>query len=244
MEILIPEETPAPGMNMASMTIYGEDGRWSFESKNRSGAVTTSALEPGKTYGAGWMDFKIKPLGFYERARFERRVKPAGGAQKGDLAVKVSVRENGNVVASDWLTSDRPFQWDGGGSPITAVLQQKHSTLPFKLTLNDFRKVDYPGTNSAASYESDVTLVDDKDGISMKKTISMNKPLDYKGFRIFQSSFAQDPSGAETSIFTVAKSPGVFLIYSGSIILFAGVIIIFYITPLSSFSPARKGARK
>ena len=124
------------------------------------------------------------------------------------------------------------------------VLQVKSLPLPFKLSLREFRKVDYPGTTNASSYESDVTLEDPKEGLSIKRTISMNHPLDYKGYRIFQSSFNQDPILGNTSIFTVAKNPGIQLIYSGAIVMFLGIFLIFYVQPLSSLNNGRSHDRK
>lgn len=100
--------------------------------------------------------------------------------------------------------------------------------VPFKLLLTDFRKVDYPGTSNAASFESDVVLHDPEDRITLEKTIQMNKPLDYKGWRIFQSSYMQDERFGEGSVFTVAKNPGIALIYGSAPIIFLGVILLFY----------------
>ena len=59
----------------------------------------------------------------------------------------------------------------------------------------------------------------------------MNKPLDYKGFRIFQSSYIQDPEAGEASVFTIAKNPGIPYIYTGGCIILIGVILLFYLHP-------------
>jgi len=103
--------------------------------------------------------------------------------------------------------------------------------LPFRLALKDFRKIDYPGTSSPASFESDVVLTDEKEKLKIERTIRMNKPLDYKGYRIFQSSYIQDPEAGEASVFQIAKNPGIKLIYSGALIILAGVAILFYLHP-------------
>lgn len=242
-ELLLPEHAHPRSPRGASMTLYAGKEDLSFESANMAGKKTEGVIEVGKVYEAGWMDFKFSVAERFERAVFEPRVHRAEGGERGELAVKVSVRKGREIVASDWLTARRPFAYGDVQAPVVALLEAKKKKLPFRVTLEDFRKVDYPGTSNAASYESDVTLEDPAEGLTIKKTISMNKPLDHKGYRIFQSSYSQDPSGGEFSIFTVAKNPGISLIYSGSVILFAGVIIIFYVSPLSSFSQL-KGKRK
>ena len=50
----------------------------------------------------------------------------------------------------------------------------------------------YPGTNSASSYASEVTLIDHRKGIHRDQRIYMNNILNYDGYRFFQSSFDQD----------------------------------------------------
>ena len=117
-------------------------------------------------------------------------------------------------------------------------------TLPFRLTLLDFRKKDYPGTQNAAAYESDVVLEDSAEGMTLQKKIWMNHPLDHKGYRIFQSSYIQDPERGETSVFTIAKNPGVRFIYSGAIIIFAGAFCVFYVKPLSYLNARSSHAAK
>ncbi|MCI0501442.1 MAG: cytochrome c biogenesis protein ResB, partial [Epsilonproteobacteria bacterium] len=62
-----------------------------------------------------------------------------------------------------------------------------------------FQMEKYPGTNSASSYASEVTIMD-----SNKKPfdyrIYMNHVLDYKGYRFFQSSYDVDEQGTVLSV--------------------------------------------
>ena len=158
------------------------------------------------------------------------------GKQAGDL-------EAGKTYATGWMDfsfrAERLLNHALVNTPKTNTMP-----VPFRLALRDFRKVDYPGTTNAASYESDVTLEDPREGLSLQKTIKMNHPLDYKGWRIFQSSFSQDPELGESSVFTVAKNPGIVLIYSGSIVMFLGVVLVFYVKPFSSLYNGRQNERK
>ena len=236
-------EAPAGGLH-ANLTFYYLDGKWSFISKGTTGG-NSGAVEIGKTYTTGWMDFSFRIEQLLDKAVVRRLVRHAQTGEKGGIAALVSLKENGRTLASDWITSDQPFRFESEGGPIVAVVETKNKSVPFNLQLDEFRKVDYPGTSNAASFESDVTLKDNQANITIKKTISMNKPLDYKGYRIFQSSYVQDPRGGpDTSIFTVAKNPGIWLIYGGAIVMFTGVILIFYVKPLSPFSQVNGKGRK
>ena len=76
----------------------------------------------------------------------------------------------------------------------------KRIKLPFSLYLNDFIMDRYPGTNSPASYASEVTLIDERTQIRKNHRIYMNHILDHDGFRFFQSSFDQDELGTFLSV--------------------------------------------
>jgi cytochrome c-type biogenesis protein CcsB len=74
----------------------------------------------------------------------------------------------------------------------------KEIKTPFSIQLNDFQMERYPGTNSASSYASEVTVLDST--FSMNYRIFMNHVLDYKGYRFFQSSYDMDEKGTVLSV--------------------------------------------
>lgn len=100
--------------------------------------------------------------------------------------------------------------------------------LPFTVHLKDFRKTDYPGTQMAMAYESDVTVttaaVKDE-----AHTISMNEPYAFAPWKVYQSGFI----GEKTSVFSIMKDPGLPTTYLGSIILCVGIFITFFSRTLS-----------
>ena len=76
----------------------------------------------------------------------------------------------------------------------------KEMKVPFKIKLNKFILDKYPGTNSASSYASEVTLIDEQENVNMDYRIFMNNILNYKGYRFFQSSFDKDERGTYLSV--------------------------------------------
>lgn len=74
----------------------------------------------------------------------------------------------------------------------------KEIKAPFSIKLRDFELERYPGTNSASSYASEVTVIDKDKTFDFR--IYMNHVLDYKGFRFFQSSYDQDEKGTVLSV--------------------------------------------
>lgn len=100
--------------------------------------------------------------------------------------------------------------------------------LPFTVRLADFRKTDYPGTEMAMAYESDV-------GISVAGqpettfNIFMNHPYVHGPWKVYQSGFM----GEQLSIFSIMHDPGLTLTYVASVVLCVGVLVTFYSRSLS-----------
>jgi cytochrome c-type biogenesis protein CcsB len=98
--------------------------------------------------------------------------------------------------------------------------------LPFELHLRDFILEKYPGTNSASSYASEVTLVDPRSNYVKEQRIFMNNILNYDGYRFFQSSFDQDELGTYLSV--NHDWWGTWISYLGYAILTIGMIMTFF----------------
>lgn len=94
--------------------------------------------------------------------------------------------------------------------------------LPFALKLNDFVMDKYPGSMSPSSYESYITLIDEKNSVKMDYKIFMNNVLDYGGFLFFQSSYDKDEKG---TILSVNHDPGKWPTYLGYLMLAIGMVL-------------------
>lgn len=102
----------------------------------------------------------------------------------------------------------------------------KYKTVPFAIRLKEFIMERYPGTNSAASYASEVQLIDSKKNIKKDYRIFMNNILDYDGYRFFQSSFDQDEKGTYLSV--NHDFVGTWISYLGYALLTIGMIMLFF----------------
>jgi cytochrome c-type biogenesis protein CcsB len=89
-----------------------------------------------------------------------------------------------------------PFE----GLDLKLAYGAKKIALPFSLQLRRFELDRYAGSMSPSSYASEVTLIDQKNGIRNDHRIFMNNVLDYKGYRFFQSSYDQDEKGTVLSV--------------------------------------------
>lgn len=123
-----------------------------------------------------------------------------------------------------------------GEKTFEISLRRKRTYLPFNVSLIDFKKTVYPGTEKARSYHSEVILTDGD--LQWKSIISMNNPLRYKGYTFFQSSFFEEPE-KETTILAVVHNNGKIFPYISSIIICIGLLIhLFVRIPLLS-SPSK-----
>ena len=68
--------------------------------------------------------------------------------------------------------------------------------LPFAVELKDFR-IQHYDSGQPKSFESDLVIHDDQLKQPLTATIAVNKPLEYRGYSIYQASFADGGSGLE-----------------------------------------------
>lgn len=192
--------------------------------------VQTVAAEIGKEIPLGWMDLTFKVEEFLphsvRRADFSPQA-PESQAEDVFPALRLEVKgaKGGEVF---WLGQGMKHDLILDGKKYAIVFGEKKIPAGFKLKLKDFRVEHYPGTQKPASFESDVVLTDDTRGIVRQETISMNKPLVYRGFHIFQASYVQEEGRPEISVFTAGYDPGVPIKYVGSIIMIAGIVLMFF----------------
>ena len=100
------------------------------------------------------------------------------------------------------------------------VDQSETTILPFQITLNDFRLMRYPGSQSPSAYESHV-LIHSSNG-KRSEIISMNNVVMQDGYRLYQSSFDKDEQG---TVLTVNHDTvGSTITYVGYFILLIGIL--------------------
>ena len=96
-----------------------------------------------------------------------------------------------------------------GDTKTAAILRAKEGYLvqeiPFSITLKDFN-IEHYATGQPKSFKSDLLVRDKKTGESITKTISVNKPLTYKGVTIYQAAFEDGGSKLDLSVWNLNSS--------------------------------------
>jgi len=99
----------------------------------------------------------------------------------------------------------------------------KELKTPFKIKLNDFQLEKYPGSESASSYASEVTVFDEDETFDFR--IFMNTILNHKGYKLFQSSYRNAGEAIEQTHLSVNHDFwGTLITYLGYSLLYTGLI--------------------
>ena len=79
--------------------------------------------------------------------------------------------------------------------------------LPFKLEVKEFR-IEHYATGQPKSFETDLLVYDDDLKVPLATTISVNHPLIYKGYAIYQASFSDGGSELTLEAWPLEQSAG------------------------------------
>jgi len=142
------------------------------------------------------------------------------------LDVKVDNESKETIVYGNKGMSGNPETLNFEGFNMAISYGSKEVKVPFQVKLNDFIMERYPGTNSASSYASEVTVMDTNKGVNMDYRIYMNHILDYGGYRFFQSSFDRDEKGTYLSV--NHDWWGTIISYIGYALLTIGMLLTFF----------------
>ncbi len=222
-------ETNSPGL----FFFCSPEGQWSYQIRSSKKSSGMTPLKLGEKIPTGWMDIAFVAHETFLRAKTVMKIEK-GSKDPENVSVELTQIHRDGKEEKHWVFIDKPVTLDTAKGPVKISLEPASVPLSFSLALKDFRKIDYPGTQNPSSYESDIVMHDDAENLTIEKTIKMNKPLDYKGWRIFQASYIQDPESGEASVFSIAKNPGIPLIYLGAATILLGVIFLFYFHPFFS----------
>ena len=191
-------------------------------------------VEIGTRYTHPSLGYQFEVAAYAPRATIEQHINNRGDEVKAE-ALHLIGRE-GSQVAQAWVSLRQTVSLSLGKEPLLVDYRPAQYELPYTIKLLDFRKIDYPGTQMAAGFESDVELTDPKRGVMLMRKISMNNPLKYRGFAFYQSSYIEGP--AETTVLSVRSDPGTPFVYAGFIIVILGVIAMFVLRSTSPSSQA------
>jgi hypothetical protein len=150
-------------------------------------------------------------------------------AEANIAGVYATVRtSSGEETAILWGISDRPWVTDVGERRWAVVLRHKRYRMPFGIHLDEFTKLEHPGTDIPSEFSSDVTQLFGNERRAV--LIRMNEPLRDGGLVLFQSSWGP-PNAREGdrlfSVFSVVRNPSDHWPLYACIVIGVGLLIAF-----------------
>lgn len=174
------------------------------------------------------------------------------------LNVKDSNGAIKTISKERWVALGRTARFDLSGmvggervsEPMQLTYYYKTMQLGFDIELSRAEAQVDPGTNRPATYTSFVKLYDrDMNLFGKDFMITMNEPLDHRGYKVYQSQFenvGSDPMSKKPiarSGFTIGRDPGLWLKYLGTAMLGLGIATMYYMKAYFFTGKARPAAK-
>lgn len=190
-------------------------------SEKQKGLLKKGQAKAGDNVALGWMNLEMRLLKYLPAARQEISFKQKDKASKETISA-LKFTFNGK---ERWLGVNSMIRLFGESEMYILTYGNRRLPMSFDMELKKFDVGRYQGTMRAASYQSLVHIPE----ANKEVLISMNEPLDYKGFTFYQSSFQEDEMGRPiASVLSVNYDPGRWVKYIGSLLIVFGAIHLFY----------------
>lgn len=195
-----------------------------FKRDQENKPAMTGVIEEGGKFTTPWMGIEFQLLRYFARAEEKLDFKEVDRpSEMTTSAIHVKFHET-NKERDTWVQLNDVIKLFTDRAMYLVVYANRRIDLGFEMKLEKFEVGRYPGTMRAASYQSVVSVP----GLP-PTVISMNEPLKYNGLTFYQASFQQDEMGKPVaSILSVNYDPGRWIKYLGSLIMSAGVVLLFW----------------
>ncbi len=198
--------------------------RYTIFHKDQKNPYKTGAIKIGDVIATGWMGLELRLLDYLPRATEEWDV-VRSEAPTPITTAALQIRRGSDT---HWLVLNDILKIFSEAEAYLITYQNRRLDLGFPILLKTFKVSRYEGIQKAMAYESEVQVGTGdqiQDGL-----ISMNEPLKYSGYTIYQASFQEDEVTHEptASVFSVNFDPGRWIKYFGALILSTGIVWLFY----------------
>lgn len=207
------------------------------EGNKRIKAVDIAELRSGRPWVVPGLDLELTVSRIFPNCRQEgftasgemalREVRPASDPAENVPGAIINVRDpqGGKQPLSLFAGSAAPVTRHYSGRDYYYSLRLKRILLPLRLKLLDFKKTVHPGTEIPKSFASRVEI--ESGGLRREALITMNRPLRFRGYVFYQSSYAEEGPHGASSTLAVVKNAGRWLPYISSALVFLGLILHF-----------------
>ncbi|MGA1474213.1 MAG: cytochrome c biogenesis protein ResB [Prochlorothrix sp.] len=209
--------------------VVGPDSQLFYAAKS-SQDFQAGPWRSGESIQPGWADFEISLIQILDHAQVQRQVvpmlpvAPGNTPNEGIPALQVATPDGQDV----WLPWGEPTDLNTASGQYFAAFSPKMLQLPFYVKLNDFIVERNEGSESVAMWTSDVTLFDPETDTAVHRSVWMNHPTWFRGWKLAQASW--NPGDLQQSTLQVKREPWwvTALTWLGSLLVVLGVMTMFY----------------
>jgi len=217
-------ESAASGVGPLVRLIVGPGGQLHVQASSAAGREAAREVTLAETAEVAPLGLELTIDEVLTSAGVRIAARPVRDANRGRFCAQVQLVRGGDEQTL-WLPMWGERDVELGGSSVHVALRRPQLSLPFELKLEEFNVSFHPGSNRPSAYESQVLLTSLKRSDSKLATvISMNRPLDFMGYRLFQGGYVLGEDGQpDTTVLTVARDPGGGVVTVAFVLLILGI---------------------
>lgn len=239
-----PPTMPAPGEQAPNhLTLFmADDGTISYELVSRKNGTSTGNLEINKPLPTGWADWQLVVDKTIPHAEHwidfnPAKADPSSATKDMPDGIRVRVEKDGQAI-EQWVAAGWQVSVPTPPNEIMIGYGFRQVALPIGLELLDFEVKRNEGTDTPASFKSTLR-VSIPEGDSTTGSCWMNNPFSFPTewwrtwtgltYKISQASW--NPENLNQSTVQILRDPGWSLKWIGSLLVVAGVFMMFYLRP-------------
>src|SRR4051812_2991418 len=239
-----PPTMPAPGENTPNnLTLFtADDGAITYQLVSRKNGNSSGKLELNKPLTTGWADWQLvvdKALPHAEHWMDFSPVKSesTGAAWEMPDGIRVQLDQNGNKI-EQWLAAGWQITVPTKPNEVMLAYGFRQLPLPIGLELTDFEVKRNEGSDSPAGFKSTLRI-STPEGDTAVGSCWMNHPFSFPrdwwrawtGLTYKMSQASWNPDNLSQSTVQILRDPGWSLKWVGSLLVVAGVFMMFYLKP-------------
>jgi hypothetical protein len=234
----MPAGDAEPSANRLTLFV-ADDGAITYDLTSRKLGRSTGKLELNKPLPTGWADWQLSVDKLMPHAAQWMDFNPVAAAPTAsDLpdGVRVRIRQGGQTF-EQWAAAGWQISIPTSPTEVQIAYGWKQLPLPIGLELLDFEVQRNEGNDSPAAFKSTLRITN-AEGDTSTGQCWMNNPFSYPAawwrtwtgltFKMSQASWNPDNLGQST--IQILRDPGWSLKWIGSLLIVAGVFMMFYLS--------------
>ncbi len=243
---LAPEPVPAPTGNNQALVFVAPDGSMSYELRaSATAAPVKGVLKAGEPINTGWADWTLTAFESIPRAVEFTKFAPVPEKKGGKMdtskfteGLRVRLSKDGEVH-EEWVPGGWRVSLPTKPRPVLFTYGFRLEPLPVGLELLNFEVERNEGNDTPAGFKSTIRVTN-RQGESATGEAYMNHPFNFPAgipftfsgltYKVSQASW--NPENLNQSSVQILRDPGWSLKWIGSLLICAGIFMLFYLRPV------------